>query len=140
MINHDCLFCRMVLGKEPYHKIYEDDKNLGFLDIYPNTKGQSLVIPKKHFGSNIFDMPQEDYISLFLAVKETADKLTKSLGSQRVFIVFEGMEIDHAHIKLYPMYDESYLGYLTTEKGPNNIGIRADEEELKELARIINKY
>ena len=44
-----CIFCQIVVGKIPSHKVYEDEDVLAFLDIAPVNVGHSLVIPKKHF-------------------------------------------------------------------------------------------
>ncbi|WP_197734991.1 HIT family protein [Photobacterium damselae] len=41
-----CVFCEIVKGKLPCHKVWEDDKHLAFLSIYPNTKGFTVVILK----------------------------------------------------------------------------------------------
>lgn len=40
----ECIFCKIVKGELPCHKIYEDEEHLAFLDIYPIVKGQTLVI------------------------------------------------------------------------------------------------
>lgn len=45
----DCLFCQIVKGEVPCHKIYEDDFVLAFLDIKNDIYGHTLVIPKKHY-------------------------------------------------------------------------------------------
>ena len=47
----DCLFCKIIDGEIPCHKIYEDDKIIAFLDIQPLTRGHTLVIPKEHASS-----------------------------------------------------------------------------------------
>ena len=44
----DCLFCKIVSGEIKSNKIYEDELTYAFLDIFPVTKGHSLVIPKNH--------------------------------------------------------------------------------------------
>ena len=46
--NMDCLFCKIVSGEVKSNKIYEDELTYAFLDIFPVTKGHSLVIPKNH--------------------------------------------------------------------------------------------
>ena len=46
---NDCVFCKIVAGEIPAHKVYEDDKYLAFLDIRPLSPGHTLVIPKTHF-------------------------------------------------------------------------------------------
>jgi diadenosine tetraphosphate (Ap4A) HIT family hydrolase len=50
----DCIFCAIAEGKSPAFKIWENDEFMAFLDLFPNTKGQSLVIPKKHYESDLF--------------------------------------------------------------------------------------
>ena len=43
---NDCLFCKIVAGSIPSRKIYEDDQFFAFLDIFPASRGHTLVIPK----------------------------------------------------------------------------------------------
>ena len=47
----DCIFCKIIKGEMPCHKIYEDDFVLAFLDISKDVYGHTLVIPKKHYES-----------------------------------------------------------------------------------------
>lgn len=47
----DCLFCKMVEGKIPAEKIYEDDHIFVIKDINPKAKVHLLVIPKLHVDS-----------------------------------------------------------------------------------------
>lgn len=43
-----CIFCQIVEGKAPCHKVWEDEHHLAFLSIFPNTDGFTVVIPKKN--------------------------------------------------------------------------------------------
>jgi histidine triad (HIT) family protein len=54
----DCIFCKIVAGKIPCNKIYEDEVVLAFLDIGPISDGHTLVIPKQHF-ENLHACPPE---------------------------------------------------------------------------------
>jgi len=54
----DCTFCKIVNGKVPSKKIYEDEESFAFLDINPFTEGHTLLIPKEHY-ENIFDVPEK---------------------------------------------------------------------------------
>ena len=47
----DCLFCKIVAGKIPAQKVYEDEDILAFNDINPARPVHVLVIPKKHITS-----------------------------------------------------------------------------------------
>ena len=47
----DCLFCKMVTGDVPTHKLYEDDHIFVIKDIHPKARVHLLVIPKLHIDS-----------------------------------------------------------------------------------------
>ncbi len=51
-MNHDpnCLFCKIIAGKIPSKKLYEDDDCLAFNDIAPAAPIHFLMIPKKHIS------------------------------------------------------------------------------------------
>ena len=86
----------------------------------------------------------------FLAAKRVGKILEDALGVKRVALVMEGMGVNHAHIKLYPLwglanefaevwakdkiYFDKYEGYISTQLGPE-----ADMGELKELAKKIEQ-
>ncbi len=124
----DCIFCKIIKGEIPNFKFWEDDEFLAILDINPNTKGMTLVLTKEHYDSCAFDMPEDVYNKFLLATKKVAKILEKGLKVQRVAMVMEGMGVNHAHIKLYPIY-ELKEGGISTALGP-----KADSEELKQLA------
>ena len=44
----DCVFCKIVEGKIPCTKIYEDEKVLAFDDIQPMAPVHVIIIPKEH--------------------------------------------------------------------------------------------
>lgn len=50
MSDADCIFCRIVRGIAPCHRVYEDAHTLVLMDIFPVTDGHTLVITKEHFA------------------------------------------------------------------------------------------
>lgn len=48
MSETDCIFCKIIAGKIPSNKVYEDESVFAFLDIGPLSDGHTLVIPKEH--------------------------------------------------------------------------------------------
>lgn len=50
MLNNNCLFCKIIEGKIPSAKVYEDDKMLVFKDIEPKANVHLLAVPKTHFA------------------------------------------------------------------------------------------
>lgn len=149
-IMKNCLFCKIVKGEADSAKIWEDDEFLAILDVNPNTRGMTLVLTKQHHDSHVFDIPEDAYQKLMAASRRVAKILEKGLGVKRVAMVMEGMGINHAHVKLYPLHGVSgkfeemwakdkiffdkYEGYISTQLGP-----QADISELKKLAGEIKR-
>lgn len=106
---NDCLFCKFVSGELPCHSVYEDEKHLAFLTIFPNTDGVTVVIPKKHCDSYIFSNSDEVMSDLMKAAKRVAAQIEKAFPDVgRVGVVFEGFGIDHLHAKLYPLHGTAH--------------------------------
>lgn len=99
------VFTRIIMGEIPCYKIYEDENNLAFLDINPETAGHTLVIPKIEVD-RIYDLPEEDYISLMLTAKKVARKMEDVLGKRVIWKVV-GTDVPHAHIHLMP-FDKNW--------------------------------
>ena len=147
----DCIFCKIVKGEIPCHKIWEDKKHLAFLSIFPNTEGFSVVAIKEHLPSYVFDLDDERLAELIVAAK-TVGKLidAKIEDVGRTGLICEGFGVDHAHAKLFPMHGtsdmeswkpmhsktnkffEQYEGYLSSHDSE-----RADDKKLAELAKKI---
>lgn len=101
----DCVFCKIIKGEIPSYKIYEDEKVYAFLDIAKDAFGHTLVIPKKHCV-NIFDVSEEDYRAVMMAVKKISEHY-KSLGFTGVNIMnASGLDaqqsVFHLHYHIFP--------------------------------------
>jgi histidine triad (HIT) family protein len=147
MHKENCIFCKISKGEIPSYKIWDDGEFFAILDIFPNTKGMTLVIPKQHYDSYAFEMPDDVYSRFLLASKKVGKMLDEKLGVMRTALVMEGMGVNHAHIKLYPLHGlgkdfkeivpegnvfyENYQGYLSTRLGP-----KAGDEEMKKLQTL----
>jgi diadenosine tetraphosphate (Ap4A) HIT family hydrolase len=148
----DCIFCKIVNGEMPCHKVWEDDNFLAFLSIFPNTEGVTVVIPKEHYPSYAFDMPEDKLFELISAVKKVAKLIDSKLDDvARCAMVFEGDGVAHVHAKLFPMHGtkhadwkpihsnvdkffDKYEGYISSHDGK-----RADDDKLVELAKRIRE-
>jgi histidine triad (HIT) family protein len=134
-MNTDCIFCRIVAKQEPAWVVYEDESHIAFLTPFPNTPGFTVLAPKEHRSSDVFGLEENEYLQIMKAAKKLAAILNKKLQTKRTGLIIEGMGVDHAHVKLIPMYgigdgnwkpilsstsefSETYNGYLTTHDGP----------------------
>jgi histidine triad (HIT) family protein len=146
MADPNCVFCKIVAGKIPSIKVWEDEQFIAILDINPNTEGVTLVLSKEHFNSNFLTLDSSIACEFIKAAQKVAKNLTIGLGVKRVMLAAEGMDINHAHLKLYPVHEganipeasreyfDTYPGYLSTQLGPQKTS-----EELEEVARKIRK-
>ncbi len=129
----DCIFCKIVDGEIPSVKIWEDENFMAMLDILPACKGQTLVLPKRHLSSDIFILWEEDYSRLLLAAKKVVALLKTWLQVERIWMVVEWMELDHAHVKLYPFWwGKSFVWWFA---GKEMISL----EELQKVANDIKE-
>ncbi len=146
----NCIFCKIMRGEAPCHKIWEDDKHLAFLSIFPNTEGFSVVITKKHYPSYAFDISDKVLKDLVIASKKVGKLIDSKLDDVgRTGMILEGFGVDHLHAKLFPMhgtkmrewksiksdinkYFEKYEGYISSHDYK-----RADDAKLAELAKKI---
>jgi len=117
----ECVFCKIIKGEIDSAKIWENNEFLAILDIAPVVKGMTIVMPKKHYSSRIFEMSEPAYKDFLLAVKKTANLLKQKFNAKRVFMIVEGLDVNHAHIKLYPIQKERPLGKLLAEHKIKNL-------------------
>lgn len=95
----NCVFCKIVRGEIPSHKVYETADFLAFLDIHPQSPGHVQVIPKAHHRW-VWDVPAiGDY---FAAVRKVALAQRKAFGTDWVLSKVIGDEVEHAHVWVFP--------------------------------------
>ena len=106
------VFSKIVAGEIPCYKIYEDDVCLAFLDINPEAKGHTLVIPKIEVDK-IYDLDDATYTHLFMLAKKLMKHMEEKLGARTIMKVI-GVDVPHAHIHLIP-FDPNNTGDKTLE-------------------------
>lgn len=103
------IFARILRGEIPNTTVYEDEAVLAFMDIFPQSEGHTLVIPKLAKAATIFDIPVEDLKLLIAAVQKIARAVNKALTPDGVRILqFNGSEagqtVFHIHFHVIPVY------------------------------------
>ena len=124
------IFSRIIAGEIPCYKIAEDEHNFAFLDINPLQEGHTLCIPK-HEVDYLFDLSDEEYVSLTLFAKRVAKAIGAAIPCQRVGVAVLGMEVPHAHIHLVPLQKESDLLFTNPKK-------QLPPDQFAEIARRIS--
>ena len=132
----ECIFCKIVEGSLPSHKVFENDDCCAFLDIFPAGRGHTLVIPKKHV-KDIHDADAQTYSKVASAAKEVADLLANKLESDGTTIFQMSREagwqtVFHLHMHVIPRWKDDGL------HKPWDIAPAADSD-LREVLQQITK-
>ncbi len=133
------MFCRVIRGEIPSHKVYEDENTLAFLDIHPSTPGHTLIIPKAHIAK-VEDLPEEDAEALFGTLHKIVGGIQEAVGAPASTIGVNngresGQEVPHVHIHVIPRSRGDMGGII---QGIAR-GHRPDNDEMIEIAEKIRR-
>lgn len=104
----DCIFCKIVAGRIPSTKVYEDDAVLAFMDIGPIVKGHVLVIPKAHHDP-LTAVPAPLLARVMQVVQKVAAAQMAGLGADGVNLhqangAAAGQVVPHVHFHVIPRF------------------------------------
>lgn len=128
----DCIFCKIVAGDIPCHKLYEDEFVLAFLDIGPLSLGHSLVIPREHFQT-LEKMPEDVAAACGRLLPRLGRAVTIATGNQQYNVLQNNGKlahqvVPHVHFHIIPKTDSAGLGIIW----PAGKLDPADAEQLKQ--------
>lgn len=112
------VFTKIIDGELPCYKVAEDANFIAFLDINPNAKGHTLVVPKKE-ENKIFDLSKDAYHDLLDFSYRVAKALEKAIDCKRIGMSVIGLEVPHVHVHLVPtneMADMQFTKKVTLSK------------------------
>ncbi len=113
-----CIFCSIVQGKNPSFKIAEDNENIAILEINPISKGNTLIVPKKH-SNKILDSSKE-------FTKKVVERIKQKYNPKEIQVVEKNIT-DHQIVEIMPIFGDE------TERKP------ASAEDLKKIQEEILK-
>lgn len=132
----DCIFCKIIKGEIPSTQLYEDEKTIAFLDIYPVAKGHTLIIPKNH-SATLYDITTEDAEAVGGTVSKVAKAVKKVLKCDGVN-VYQGnekaamQEIFHVHFHVIPRFKDDGIGFMAQKSE-----LKDDPETTSKLKEIL---
>ncbi|MCF6214225.1 MAG: HIT family protein [Flavobacteriaceae bacterium] len=114
------IFTKIIKGEIPCYKVAESADFFAFLDINPNAKGHTLVVPKKEVNK-IFDLEEAAYLGLMTFARKVAIALEKAVPCDRIGISVIGLEVPHVHVHLIPLHSMNDIDFkhkvsLTSEE------------------------
>jgi histidine triad (HIT) family protein len=131
------IFAQIIRGEAPCYKLYEDDDVLAFLDLFPQSYGHTLVIPKHAAARNILDIDADELCKLMRVTQRLTRVLVDELQPEGVQVAQfngapAGQTVFHIHMHIVPRFAGQGLGVHASSK--------ADPLELEQLqARLLQR-
>ncbi|WHS62697.1 HIT family protein [Pseudomonas sp. G2-4] len=131
------IFALILRGEAPSYKIYEDADVMAFLDLFPQSRGHVLVIPKAGEARNILDVEPATLGAMMSAVQRLTRVIVDELKPDGVQVAqfngaVAGQTVYHLHVHIIPRWE----GEAPGEHGRG----KADPEELAMLqTRLIER-
>ena len=100
----DCVFCRIVHGEVPAHRVLDTADVVGFLDARPVFKGHVLLVPREHTGT-LPDLPAQLRSPFLEAGQRLAQAMVDGLGAQGSFVAMNNVvsqSVPHLHMHVVP--------------------------------------
>jgi histidine triad (HIT) family protein len=135
----DCVFCKIIAGTLPSHRVYEDDRHMAFLDINPFSPGHTLVCPKRH-GETLWDMDQNEIAEAFTVASKVSMGIVAAMNADGFRIMQNNGEaanqaVAHLHIHVIPHKLEE-KGKFTRLKMSDEEMARVADAIRTEIARV----
>jgi histidine triad (HIT) family protein len=141
--SEDCIFCKIVQGKMPASKVYEDEVCMAFLDIRPVNTGHTLIIPKAHHpylheldentGAHLFKIAMQIEKAIRASeIKVEGTNILQNNGKVAFQEVFQ--EVFHVHLHVIPRLKGDKMRFIIRQRPfPNR-------EQLDDTAQIISNH
>jgi histidine triad (HIT) family protein len=129
------IFAKILRGEMPAARVFEDDHVLAFMDVFPQGRGHTLVIPKHSAARNLLDEEPKVLSTVILGVQRVARAVRAALDPDGLVITqfngsTAGQTVYHLHFHIIPRWEGVPLGRHAG-------GAMADPAELKALAELI---
>jgi histidine triad (HIT) family protein len=107
-------FARILDGELPCHKVYEDDRVLAFLDIFPLSPGHTLVIPKERVAY-LHELSDEAAAAVGRVLPRVARAALAASGATAYNVLQNNgasahQAVFHVHFHVIPRVGERGLG------------------------------
>lgn len=137
--DENCIFCKIIEGKIPTNKVYEDDYFIAILDVSPANRGHVIILPKSH-AADIFELPKELAEKIFVVAKKIAEALKKAYHCDGINILQNngeaaGQTVFHLHVHVIPRYKNDTVSVEWVQKEIDDFEV-VKEEIQKELQGV----
>ena len=134
--DNENIFAKILRGEMPCVKVFEDEIALSFMDVFPQSEGHTLVVPKSVTARNFLDLPSENVGVYMERVHTLAKAVEKAFNPDGIIITqfngaLAGQTVFHLHFHIIPCFEGQSVG----RHGKTGM---ADVEHLGKLADQIS--
>ena len=134
----DNIFAKILRGEMPAVKVYEDDAALAFMDVFPQSEGHTLVVPKGVEARNLLDMPADKLGPYMATVQKVAQAVEAALTPDGLVVTQfngapAGQTVYHLHFHIIPRWKDVALGRHGSGEmaDTDKLGVLADRIRMK---------
>jgi diadenosine tetraphosphate (Ap4A) HIT family hydrolase len=137
-----CFVCEIVAGNRdfPHHIIYEDEKTIVFLDMYPRVYGYTIVAPREHREQVTGDFHIEEYLALQIVIHRVAEAVRQEVNAERMYLLSLGSNQGNSHVHWHVVPLPTGVPYREQQAGIYLKGVlRIPDEEMNALSLRIRR-
>ena len=137
----NCVFCQIVAGRAPAHRVAENERGLAILDISPYSRGHTLVLSKRHVPF-WHDLTAREAADVFALAHRVARKLKTAFDPEFVCLMARGRRIPHTHVFLVPtapgdVLDRYFNGLEKVQEGSEELAPLREHASREKAARSL---
>lgn len=148
----ECIFCAIAARQSPASVIYEDERAMVLLDLFPVREGHVLIIPRKH-GQFVNDF-DDDLLGHLMSLARRTTVAQKAVAEKTGNLVIRGhnliindgkaanQHVPHLHLHVIPRQggDSVALAFTWATRMMNYFGVAARRERLDRLAGLLHEH
>ncbi|HWC10915.1 MAG TPA: HIT family protein [Acidimicrobiales bacterium] len=99
-----CLFCQVVVGEAPAHRVLDEADAVAFLDVLPLFPGHCLLVPREHHET-LGDLPEPLVGGLFATARRLALAVEAAMEAEGSFVAMNNrvsQSVPHLHVHVVP--------------------------------------
>ena len=136
-----CIFCEIVAGRSPAHRVAENKRAVAILDIFPYSPGHTLVLSKRHVPF-WHDLTAGEAADVFALAHRVARRLKTAFDPEFVCLMARGRRIPHTHVFIVPtapgdVLDRYFNGLEKVQEGSEELAPLRKHASREKAARSL---
>jgi histidine triad (HIT) family protein len=106
----ETIFSKIIKGEVPCHRVYEDERVLSFLDVFPLSLGHTLIVPKEP-AVTLAELSDESAAAIGRVLPRLCRAVLRATGAVAYNVLQNNgaaahQAVMHVHFHIIPKYDD----------------------------------